>query len=153
MVNRVLEVKRLKIKRRKKFKSFSTQVVNYGLRVPGVVPRIHALNRVGMQEVNPKRDLVVEIRHALQIAMSEDQATRARVLLEHQNLDMKRLVFSSKRVKIFLFFDIGMKNIYLIRFDMRLDLVQRSCNFSTPEQAQDVLARDEVPWVSVTPSS
>jgi len=167
MVNRNLEVKRLKIKRRGKYVrlsggdtkirigevSFSKQVINVGLRVPGLVPAKHSLNRERMREINPRKDLISELKKSLQFPVSEDQAVRARVLIEEdQNLDMKKLIFNGRSVKVYLFFDIGLKNIYLIRFDFRLNLVQKSCQFTSLEQAQDVLSKGIVPWIVSSPS-
>jgi len=106
-----------------------------------------------MREINPRKDLISELKKSLQFPVSEDQAVRARVLIEEdQNLDMKKLIFNGRSVKVYLFFDIGLKNIYLIRFDFRLNLVQKSCQFTSLEQAQDVLSKGIVPWIVSSPS-
>lgn len=160
MVNRVLEAKRIKMRRRKRFAVFSggdtkvfagkvslsKQVINIGLRVPGRnIPNM-SLNQDRVP-LNPKKDLISDVRKSLQIPMSEDQQIRTRVLLKDQDLGLKRRIFNGRTVKVWVFFNLAMTEIYLLRVDFRLDLIQRSINFSSLEQAQDVFAKGNVPWL------
>jgi len=160
MANRTIQQKIIKMRRRGRYVRFSQHVVNIGdqslskqyvdkgLRVPGVnIPNM-SLNQDRVR-LNPKKDLVTEIPKQLSLTMDKDLATRASILLKDQDLNLKRLIFDGRKVKVFIFFDLGLKNIFLVKIDFRIDSVVRSCKFGSIEQAQQVFKRgiDTVPWL------
>lgn len=166
MVNRVIQQKIVKMRRRKRYAMFSggdakvelgqislsKQVINVGLRVPGKVPAKHSLNRERMQQINPRKDMVAEIRTQLQFPFTQDMAREISNRLEKHNQDLafKTCLFNGRKVKVWLFFNPDLKNVYLLKIDLRLETIQQSCFFSTIEQAQDAFRYDRVPWMKFT---
>lgn len=149
MVNRVLEVKRIKMRRRHRkarhdgevvnlgYASLSNQKIGVGLRVPQRLPAKYSLNRERMQEINPKKDLVAEVSKELRLPIASDLAKETAKRLEGKNLSLKKCIFDGRKVKVFIFFGLGMKDIFLLKIDNRLNLTMKSCNFSSLQQAQD----------------
>lgn len=167
MVNRVLEVKRFKLKRRRmKFQGkFSTdqimgdrareranpshihlskQLINVGLRVPGMSLK-GPLDKAGYQHENPiRRDLLSDLPETLSVRVKQ-------VLSKEQNNDFHNTILQTKNMKVLCFFDLQMKDIYLVRIRFSQCTVEKSINYRTIAAAQEAALLGKVVWLQLNP--
>lgn len=161
MVNRVLEVKRFKIKRRRmkyrgKFTSdqiaadklrpisLSKQLINVGLRVPGMSLK-GPLDKAGYQHENPiRRDLLSDLPETLSVRVRQ-------VLSKEQNNDFHNTILQTKNMKVLCFFDLQMKDIYLVRIRFSQCTVEKSINYRTIAAAQEAALLGKAEWLKLNP--
>lgn len=139
MANRAIQVKVLKSRNRNKQRRHSRIAVNMG---QPFEERI--LNR---QIINAVRDIAQDIRATMDFFMSDKMVEVTTPILKQSDLSMRTCIFNGRTIKTYLFFDIGLKKIFIIEFNLRLDIVRKSCNFNTLAQAQDVYASGNTPWM------
>jgi hypothetical protein len=159
MVNRVLEVKVLKIKRRRmklqgKFTShqiasdrvvsLSKQIINVGLRVPGMSLK-GPLDKAAYQFHNPKkRDLTGIVPESFIPKLDQ-------VLSKDQDVGMKNRIIHTQRTWVYIFFDSLMKDIYLVRISFARQTVERSINYRTIAAAQEAVLTGNAVWCKHNP--
>jgi hypothetical protein len=163
MVNRILEVKRIKMRRRRKklrgikerwdddtvigVQSLSKQVVGYGLRVPGRPAAKYSLNKEAMAQINPRKKLEDDIPRTLGISLERQLTIKlANVLTNQPDLALHNLIIRAEKLRVYLFFDSRLKNIYLVKIDKRRNIIQRSVNYSSIQAAQDAALTHSAYW-------
>lgn len=172
MVNRVLQQKRIKMRRKHRHavfteakvmktkddplvtygkllgnESLSKQVIGYGLRVPGRQAAKYSLNKEAMSQINPRKELVRDIPKTLGLSIEREQAERLAIMLNDQeHLEMHHRLIDGKHLKVFCFYPRDLKFAYLIEINYRRMTVTRSINYSSVSRAQEVLLRGTVEW-------
>lgn len=167
MVNRVLEQKRIKMRRRQRYARFSDavvmntiedpkitagkmlpigevslskQVIGLGLRVPGRAPNKYSLNREVMKAVNPKKDLVSKIPITLDLSIEREQALRLAHILADQDLRLNHRIRGNERSRFiyFCFYNSRLSDIFLVRINNKNNDVHRSINLPSIARAQHI---------------
>lgn len=138
-MGRRLDVRIIKMRRRNKQPRHSRKVVNQGQPFEQKI-----LNR---QAVNAIRDIAQDIRDTMDFVMSDKMIDTVSPILERRDLSMRTCIFNGRTVKTYIFFDIGLKNIFVMEFNLRLDIVRRSVQFNSLQRAQDVYASGNIPWL------
>lgn len=138
-MGRRLDVRIIKMRKRGKQLRHSRAVVNQGQPFDQKI-----LNR---QAIDAVRDIAQDIRATMDFHMTDKMVEFTTPVLSQQDLSMRTCILNLRTIKTYVFFDIGLKNIFVMEFNLRLDIVRRSCQFNTLIQAQDVYATGNTPWL------
>jgi hypothetical protein len=94
--------------------------------------------------------MVDDIPKTLGLAMEHEQAKKLGIILRDKDkeaLALHNRIIDGRQIKVFVFFDIRMTDIFLVEINYRTKTVRRSCNFPNIAVAQEHAICGKAVWL------